>query len=300
MLKDVDLKKLSQRPDFQLVLGSSLLYLLLGQVMQLVPLLGIVTSFISLTPFMGLLLLRGQEIMIQSLAFSFLGVLVITGAEGGILYLSSIALPFIVFSLGFSRRKNLGEGLSALFGYIVVLNGAVGIVEFYLYSPESIKEWVIKRVHFQKEQEDLLSQLLMFAPLFVSFSILFPVVISLFITKSLKVFESFYQKSYRLWINWDIIAAGFLLLSIITKGTALSYISENLALGCLMGVCALGLHIFHLWIKNYDNAMVWFVGFLVSAALFIWPLVFLLTIGLLEPWLNLTKKLKSNLKNLKD
>jgi len=89
--------------------------------------------------------------------------------------------------------------------------------------------------------------------------------------------------------NWDIVLA-FGLLLVVIDIPLFAFIGKNIALMSCIPIFLVGLRVVYAWLRQFENPQVWVVAIALISFFLVWPMAFIVILGILEPTVRLGQK----------
>jgi hypothetical protein len=97
----------------------------------------------------------------------------------------------------------------------------------------------------------------------------------------------------QLYENWDLVLAAGLLL-ILTDISLFAFMGKNIALMSCVPLFLVGLKVVYAWLKQFDNPKFWVAGVIFMSIFLVWPAMFIVMFGILEPTARLSQRWTPN------
>lgn len=266
-----------------------------------IPIMGLALAFFANVPYIYVGLKHNIKTCIYAVFFGA----VLMGAQFSFLFSFPIAisqgLPLVAITYWISKHKTISQIISHLTLLNLFFFLGLSVVLWAAYSTD-LDLWT-------KAWLGNLSQTPQGPPLEISWPrwiwgigfVLMSLTLLLNALLSVKIFERLSGRKIRHFPlpnefappkHWDIIFLTGLLLTFL-PWPHLSFIGANIAAITTLPLAFTGLQIFYLWFSKFEVEKPWYFVLLFIMIILIWPLVFLLVIGLCEPILKLYPRFKN-------
>lgn len=98
-------------------------------------------------------------------------------------------------------------------------------------------------------------------------------------------------KDAELYQNWDLILGASLLL-VLTDVPLFAFMGKNIALMSCVPIFLVGLKVVYGWLGRFENPKVWVIAVVLMSIFLVWPAIFIVIFGILEPTVHLSQRWK--------
>lgn len=96
-------------------------------------------------------------------------------------------------------------------------------------------------------------------------------------------------KDTQLYEHWDLVLGVGLLLTL-TSRPLLVFMGKNVALISCFPIFLVGLKVIYTWLEEFENPKLWLIGVVIISIFLVWPAIFVVILGVLEPTLHFSQK----------
>lgn len=183
-----------------------------------------------------------------------------------------------------------GLAMVALFGVFVVLNN-------YGHRPEDLLENLLKPALENKPAVslELLDGVSAVFPGLVGASWVLMGVVNCYLaqrllqkySRNLRTFNYEYDVRFHQW--WDIILVAGLLLTRLNFGQ-IDIFAKNIVIIACIPLYISGVNVIYKWVKKNELSGVWLIFVMLTSVIFVWPAMFIVGLGFVQPWLKYFNK----------
>jgi hypothetical protein len=246
-----------------------------------------------------------QALWVGSLAAIALQI-IFNGAFGGLAYSIMHVLPAVIIcrvALGRSpHNKNAPYPGGYLVSWYAWLAIAALIIAFIVlnnsgYKLDNILENILEPIVSQnpKFNFEVLDTISSIFPGIMAISWIMMGLFNCYFAQKLlqkysKNIRTFHVKSdgyFHQW--WDIAMVAALMLSYV-HFSQINLLAKNLVLIVCIPLYILGLNVIYRWVSRNKLSGLWLIFIIITSVIFIWPAVFIVSLGFVQPWLRYLKK----------
>lgn len=220
------------------------------------------------------------------------------GIHSGLGFSITTLLPVLLIVYRFRKGDPAGYIVSWVTGLAI----GIFLVVFLVLSAQSVN--VVDLLHswfsfFADEQtfKNLHGHIVPLLPGICSISWIMMCLVNASLAQQLAVKFDLTQRPYPLpkdtqfYENWDLILAMSLLL-VLTGVPLFAFMGKNIALMSCVPIFLVGLKVVYGWLGQFENPKIWVVAIVLMSIFLVWPAIFIVIFGILEPTLHLSQRLK--------
>lgn len=222
------------------------------------------------------------------------------GIHSGLVFFITTLVPALLIVYRFQRGDPAGYIVSWVTGLAIAI--FLGIL--LVLSAQSVN--VLDLLHswfsfFADEQafKNLQGHIIPLLPGISSISWVMMCLVNASVAQRLAVRSQLTQRPYplpgdtQLYENWDLVLTLSLLL-ILTDVPLFAFMGKNIALMSSIPIFLVGLKVVYAWLKQFENPKVWMVGIIFMSIFLVWPAIFVVIFGVLEPTVRLSQRWTPN------
>jgi len=218
------------------------------------------------------------------------------GIHSGLVFLVITLVPAFLIVYRFQK----GDSVGYIISWVVGLAMGIFLVTLLILSAQSMN--VLDLLHswfsfFINDQtfKGFHRYMVCLLPGISSISWVIACFMNASIAQKLAVKAQLAQRPYpllgkvQLYENWDIVLA-FGLLLVVIDIPLFAFIGKNIALMSCIPIFLVGLRVVYVWLRQFENPQVWVVAIALVSFFLVWPMVFIVILGVLEPTVRLGQK----------
>jgi hypothetical protein len=222
------------------------------------------------------------------------------GMHAGFVFLITTLAPASLIVYRFQK----GDPAGYIVSWVTGLTIAIFLGVLLVLSVQSVN--VLDLLHswfsfFSEEQafKNLHEQIIPLLPGISSISWMMMCLVNASVAQRLAVKGHLTQRPYPLpkdsqvYESWDLVLAAGLLL-ILTDIPLFAFMGKNIALMSCVPIFLVGLKVVYVWLKQFDNPKFWVVGVIFMSIFLVWPAIFIVMFGVLEPTARLSQRWTPN------
>jgi hypothetical protein len=220
------------------------------------------------------------------------------GAHAGLGFSITTLLP--VFLIVYRFRK--GDPAGYIVSWVTGLTIGIFLAVLLVLSAQSVN--VLDLLHswfsfFADEQafKNLHGHIVPLLPGISSISWIMMCLVNASLAQQLAVKFHLTQRPYplpkdtQLHQNWDLILAVSLLL-VLTGVPLFAFMGKNIALMSCVPIFLVGLKVVYGWLGQFENPKIWMIAVVLMSIFLVWPAIFVVIFGILEPTVHLSQRWK--------
>ncbi|MDF3033754.1 MAG: rane protein [Alphaproteobacteria bacterium] len=222
------------------------------------------------------------------------------GMHAGLVFLITTLAPAFLIVYRFQKGDPAGYIVSWVTGLtIAIFLGVLLALSAYSVNVlDLLRSWFSI---FADEQafRNLHEQIIPLLPGISSISWIMMCLVNASLAQRLAVKGHLTQRPYplpqdsQLYENWDLVLAAGLLL-ILTDISLFAFMGKNIALMSCVPLFLVGLKVVYAWLKQFDNPKFWVAGVIFMSIFLVWPAMFIVMFGILEPTARLSQRWTPN------
>lgn len=222
------------------------------------------------------------------------------GIHSGLVFSITTLAPALLIVYRFEK----GDPAGYIVSWVTGLTIAVFLGVLLILSAQSVN--VLDLLHswfsfFADEQafKNLHGHIILLLPGISSISWIMMCLVNASVAHRLAARSRLAQRPYprpadtRLYENWDLVLILSLLL-ILTDVPLFAFIGKNIALISCIPIFLVGLKVVYFWLERFENPKVWMGGIAFMSIFLVWPAIFIVMFGILEPTVRLSQRWAPN------